>query len=255
MKYHRRVQDTPHPSSIAFKFRIWLDATDSHTFILNGSDVAQWISKMPDNFIFSESTAVNQPRKNGNEVWWDDPANDQWLTAGSNYWFIPAVWGGAVIYFLIRNSQVSPGGGQYKVPFDFGNHLPNGWGFRYASNEVGGYAVNREDLVRPVTSPTVNYVVAGFEVVFNTDQKLYINTNLENSRGIGPPALTAVEIAERPTRSGDGGPVTIGSASKANAASSRWFKGAIKNILGGDGVLDDYKRRLIFIYQRNKELV
>jgi len=69
---------------------VWLDAADSSTITLNGSGVSQWRDKSTNGFLFTQSTAGNQPTYstnslNGQATLQFTAANSTYLGGGTNY--------------------------------------------------------------------------------------------------------------------------------------------------------------------------
>jgi len=258
MIFNRRIQNTPHPSIIPLVKRVWLDATDRNNTIFNGSDVQSWLKKNPSSVSVTQNTAVNQPADGGTAIDYDDAGNNQFLTAGADYPFVASGYGGVSVFMLIKNDQVSPGGGQFKFVCDFGNYSTTGWGVMYASNEIGCYTPTAHGgkltLKRPVTNPKTGYVTAGVVIKFGADQTLYVDNIQEAQAIISVFQLTTNEIDERSFPTLSGGPFTVGGGSKS-PPESRWFKGTIKIVLMLFGALSDYQRKQVHTYLRNKELV
>lgn len=69
---------------------VWLDAADATTITLNGSGVSQWRDKSTNGFLFTQSTAGNQPTYstnslNGQATLQFTAANSTYLGGGTNY--------------------------------------------------------------------------------------------------------------------------------------------------------------------------
>jgi hypothetical protein len=69
---------------------VWLDAADSSKITLNGSGVSQWVDKSSNGFVFTQSTAGNQPTYstnslNGLATLQFTAANSTYLGGGTNY--------------------------------------------------------------------------------------------------------------------------------------------------------------------------
>lgn len=261
MRFRNRASDTPHPANIGgLLFRINIDFTDDSMLTLNGSDISEVRNKCSSNYTFSQSTAVNQPRRNGKEAHWDDASFLQFLTAGNDYLFFDAAdTDGMFISALVRSNRVSVQPSAVERPFviDFGQFGVRGYGLHYASNRLaahtpvdfGGFA-SVED---PAASST-DYRSISFIVRFNSDQKLYIDNVEIHSDPITLLDLRDVYINENPTRIIDNGPITIGLTSKTNNQTGRdFYDGAMKSVLIGAGAPNAYQRELIRKYHNALE--
>jgi len=249
--FNRRVQNTPHPTNLPLTKRMWLDAADQNNFVLNGSDVRTWIRQLDNGITVNQATSVRQPQKGLNNVVWDDLGNHQWLDGGSSYLFADSSHSGISLFFLIQSNQT----GAERFIFDFGGYSTRGYGAWYSTTQIGCYTPTDYGGIRTglYISAGSGWNVFGIIIKFGVSQGLYINNALQYEWPISLAQLTAAEINQSSTAGGISGPVTVGSLSKSDKASSRLFAGTIKEIVIVDEAVSDYEHGWIYKYLNSKK--
>lgn len=250
MIFNRRVPNTPHPSNIALDFKIVLDMTDDSTITLNGSDVSAIANKRSSSYDFGTTAAVNQPSRNGKEIEWEDAGILQHFTAGSEYLFFDeADTDGAFIFALARTNRSSP---DSPWVFDFGFVNTDGWGFYcredlicgYTSTNHGGAVVEAD----PITSSNA-YRNIGLVIEFGSIERLFVNNSQVASQAITILDLRDAYIDQSSTRQLNTGPMTIGLTAKTASQSGRnFYNGAMRALVIGAGIPNEYQRNLIQQY-------
>jgi hypothetical protein len=118
------------PTSIS-GLQLWLDADDSSTITLNGSNVSQWNDKSGNAYNFTQATAANQPARtlsgqNSKTV----------LTFATNDFLANTAldWGASASTLFIVGKEDNSAGTGYQNLFTTGTGATGRWGYGVAAN-------------------------------------------------------------------------------------------------------------------------
>lgn len=118
------------PSDIA-GLKLWLDASDSGTITLNGSNVSQWDDKSANSYNYTQATATNQPTyttagQNGLNC----------LTFASNDFLVNASinWGASASTLFLVMKETGTG---YQNVFTTGGGNTGQWGYGVSDTSSG----------------------------------------------------------------------------------------------------------------------
>ena len=230
------------PASIS-GLKLWLDASDSATITLNGSNVSQWNDKSTNAFNFDQGTAGNQPARtlsgqNSKTV----------LTFSSNDFLknTSINWGASASTLFIVGKEDDTAGTGYQNIFTTGTGATSQWSYGIAAN-----------------SPTDNNRLAIFDIGRNLTRftNTMTNTNADimcfTSNGISGTDVTAnlyfnstADASNPVTR----GTVTTAVGAQLGAAASglEGFFGTICEVIMYDTVLSSGDRILVQDYLKTK---
>lgn len=230
------------PASIT-GLKLWLDAADSATITLNGSNVSQWNDKSTNAFNFDQGTAGNQPARtlsgqNGKTV----------LTFSSNDFLknTSINWGASASTLFIVGKEDNTAGTGYQNFFTTGTGATGQWGYGIAAN-----------------SPTDNNRIAIFDIGEGLDRftNQMTNSNADimcfTSNGISAGSVTANLFFNASADASN--PVTRNSTTSAAgaqlgaaASGSEAYNGTICEVIMYDTVLSSGNRILVQDYLKAK---
>lgn len=230
------------PDSIT-GLKLWLDAADSATITLNGSNVSQWNDKSANAFNFDQGTAANQPARtlsgqNGKTV----------LTFSSNDFLknTSINWGASASTLFIVGKEDNAAGTGYQNFFTTGTGATGQWGYGIAAN-----------------SPTDNNHIAIFDIGEGLQRftNQMTNTNADimcfTSNGISAGSVTAdlffngtADASNPVTRSTTTS--AAGAQLGAAASGSEAYNGTICEVIMYDTILSSANRILVQDYLKTK---
>jgi len=121
------------PKSIAGLI-LWLDADDSSTITLNGSNVSQWNDKSTSAYNFTQATAANQPARTlsgqNSKTVLTFATNDFMANTALN-------WGSSSTTLFIVGKEDKTGGTSYQNIFTTGTGATGQWGYGIDQNATG----------------------------------------------------------------------------------------------------------------------
>jgi len=149
---------------------LWLDADDSESFVLTGSDVDLWNDKSGNNNDAVQEVSSNKPAKvngvqNGKPVVRFDGSDDNMALSDL---LIP---NNVTAFFVTRNSEQSSGGSAHRsvLASEDDPYQANGkgYGFGYSRSDVDGFRValgdgTENDLVTSSKTSTENMEIVSF---------------------------------------------------------------------------------------------
>jgi len=235
---------------------LWLDASDESTITLNASNVSQWDDKSGSSNNFTQSTGSRQPEYittalNGlNAVKFDGATEN--MIAGSNYVFSSS--DGLTMFAVVQTDNDASVSGISNAVFDFGFQGGDNYALWLATDYVAMNTSGNFGGVFTTITKTFSespHTLVG-EIVFGDTQYIYVDDVLEGSSSITLAKLTAVEIAEAPTRGAGSGPMTLGMQSKTLNESTRRFIGHIAEFIIYTRVLTTEERDRVEGYLNDK---
>lgn len=255
MTIKRRAASTPHPGNVPLPPRMFFDIADRNNTTFNGSDVQGIKGKSPSAVDMTQTIAVSQPADGGTDLYFDDPSNEQFMSAGADFILSDETHSGLTMMFLVKHTQTTT----QKFVYDIGGFAGEGYGVDYTGVRMGCYTPilhgGAQTIKNPVSSPTDGFAVIAVVIEFGVAQKMYMNNSLEATTAIpGLSRLDATTVAALASRNSGAGPSVIGTTSKTPPGNRIW-KGNFKNALIYLEALSDYQRKILYIYQRNKILV
>ena len=231
------------PSSIS-GLKLWLDADDSATITLNGSNVSQWNDKSANAFNFTQSTATNQPARtlsgqNGKTVL-TFLTNDFMRNTAIN-------WGASASTLFIVGKEDNASRTDYTCLFTTGTGATGQWAYGIAlkppgdNNRLAIFSIG-QNLTRFTNQMTGS----------NADILCFTSNGISSGNVTANLFLNAAADASNPLTYSLGTSSAAGAQLCANGAGGETYSGTICEVIMYDTVLSSANRILVQDYLKTK---